>query len=296
MRITVFTPTYNRAYILPQLYQSLQSQTFHDFEWLIIDDGSTDQTERLVECWIRETNPFSIRYIKKENEGKCRAINDALDLAKGELFTVVDSDDCLTADALEKIDRWVAGLPSDARFCAVAGRWDYAGQESNSPTLPKNQTDATFLDRYPRKENNFFFIGHDRMWIFFTQIHRKYRYPVFEGERFMTEAVAWNRMAHDGYQVRCFNDIIYLAQHQNDGLTNAGKKLFSDNPKGYALWQKELADFLQYGSMQRLRIYLSFYMQSHENHTCAELAQWIGAPRPIMQLCRIYAMVRHGQR
>ncbi len=74
-RITVFTPTYNRAYILPQLYHSLQRQSFLNFEWLIVDDGSTDDTEKTVQQWIEEENPFAIVYCKQQNGGKHRAIN-----------------------------------------------------------------------------------------------------------------------------------------------------------------------------------------------------------------------------
>ena len=104
-KITVFTPTYNRAYILENLYRSLQRQSYTDFEWLVVYDGSADNTRELFENWQQETNPFPIRYHKQENGGKCRAINTGLGLSEGELFLNVDSDDYLTDDALEKIVR-----------------------------------------------------------------------------------------------------------------------------------------------------------------------------------------------
>ena len=85
-KITVFTPTYNRAYILENLYRSLQRQSYGDFEWLVVDDGSSDGTEALFDRWRREENPFPIRYVRQENGGKCRAINHGLKLARGELF------------------------------------------------------------------------------------------------------------------------------------------------------------------------------------------------------------------
>ena len=121
MRITVFTPTYNRAYIIENLYRSLQRQTFRDFEWLIVDDGSSDNTEEVIASWQNEGNDFPIRYFKKENGGKCRAINYGVDRAEGELFFNVDSDDYLLDDALEKIDRWERELPKDGKFCGVVG-------------------------------------------------------------------------------------------------------------------------------------------------------------------------------
>ena len=98
-RITVCTPTFNRAYILDKLYNSLLFQSFKNFEWLIVDDGSTDNTESIVKEWINKNN-ICIRYYKKENGGKHTAINYGLDLALGELFFTVDSDDYLTNDAL----------------------------------------------------------------------------------------------------------------------------------------------------------------------------------------------------
>ena len=91
MKLTIFTPTYNRDYILGQLYQSLIRQTCHDFEWLIVDDGSADDTEALVRGWLEAKNPFPIRYHRQENGGKHRAINKGLGLAEGALFIKTES-------------------------------------------------------------------------------------------------------------------------------------------------------------------------------------------------------------
>ena len=103
--ITVFTPTYNRGYTLKKLYNSLKKQSDNDFEWLIIDDGSTDDTKSLVKDFIKE-NKVNIRYMYKKNEGKYKAINTAIDLAKGELFFIVDSDDWITEDSIETIKKY----------------------------------------------------------------------------------------------------------------------------------------------------------------------------------------------
>src|SRR5690606_8327144 len=101
MMITIFTATYNRAYTLPTLYNSLLRQINFDFEWLIIDDGSTDNTEKLVKDWSTRNNPFKIRYIKNRNGGKPRAINKAVELANTPYLFILDSDDYLTDDAVE---------------------------------------------------------------------------------------------------------------------------------------------------------------------------------------------------
>lgn len=103
--ITVFTPTYNRAHLLHRVRQSLLQQNFVDFEWLIVDDGSTDETEQLVQSWITQNPIIPIRYIKKTNGGKHTAINTGVQAAAGELFVILDSDDQLLPDALKLIEK-----------------------------------------------------------------------------------------------------------------------------------------------------------------------------------------------
>ena len=276
MRITVFTPTYNRAYILDQLYNSLKKQTFTDFEWLIIDDGSSDHTKELVEEWKKGENNFSIRYYWFENAGKPREINRALGLARGELFLTVDSDDIITPNALELIDGWEKSIKEKDTFCALAGsHGDMSGNIIN-PVLNSPYVDVDFFNRYPESG---FFIGHDRPWVFYTSIHRKYLYPEFEGEKFITEAVTWNRMAHDGYKVRCFNDVIYLCEYQDDGLTKSIQTILTNNPQGFGLWHKELMGFFHYGFRKRFKIYYSFYVSENSKCTISQMSEYIGAPK-----------------
>lgn len=290
MKLTIFTPTYNRAYILENLYRSLQRQTCHKFEWLVIDDGSADDTRSLVEAWSREGNPFPIRYYYFENSGKPAEINRALDLAAGELFFTVDSDDLLTENAVELILQWADAMPQDDRFCALAGsHGDMQGTPTN-PIFGKPWLDATFFDRDPQSEN---FIGYDRPWVFYTDVHRKYKYPSFPGERFITEAVAWNRMAHDGCKVRCFDDVIYLWEHQEDGYTNSIKQVFLRNPRGYALWQKEWMEFQNYTALQKLKGYYAFYSDFHTILDCRQLSEYIGAPRWLMGLVQKIYQLKH---
>ena len=131
-KITLFTPTYNRAYILNVLYRSVQRQTYRNFEWIIMDDGSTDNTEDLVRSWIADNNDFPIRYYKVPNGGKCRAINRGLDLAEGELFFIMDSDDYLTDDSLETVVKWEATIAGKPGYCGVAGN------RGSSPTETPN--------------------------------------------------------------------------------------------------------------------------------------------------------------
>lgn len=291
MRITVFTPTYNRKYILGQLYESLKRQKFIDFEWLVIDDGSTDDTGQLIEQWKKENRSFPIRYYYFENSGKQREINRALDLARGELFFTVDSDDVLTDDALEKIDCWEKTLPKDRKFCGLAGSdGDMSGRVTN-PLFKEEYIDVTFLNRY--KETGLF-IGHDRPWVFYTEIHRRYKYPEFEGESFITEAVTWNRMAQDGYMIRCFNDVIYLWEHQDDGLTSTIRCTLVNNPRGYGLWMKEMIQQLGYSRMKRWKMYYSFYSDLRGKYQWRDIASFIGASKIEIFLIKLCFEIKHG--
>src|SRR5260370_21551906 len=117
---TVFTPTYNRASTLPRVYESLKAQTFRDFEWLIVDDGSADNTREVVEKWQGEA-AFPVRYIYQRNQGKPAAYNRAVQEARGELFLFIDSDDACFPQALERLKFHWDNIPAErrAKFSAV---------------------------------------------------------------------------------------------------------------------------------------------------------------------------------
>lgn len=271
-KITVFTPTYNRAYIIENLYRSLQKQTFHDFEWVVVDDGSSDNTKELFAGWMAENNPFPIRYHAQPNGGKCRAINQGLKLAKGELFFTVDSDDYLTEDALEKIAKWEEELPKEENYCGFAGNLGTAPDVTPNTPFPNGYFDGTAFDRYG-------IVDGERASVFYTEIHRKYLYPEFEGEKFMTEAVTWNRMANDGYKMRFYNDIIWIYEYKEDGLTKSGYDLFLRNPQGTGLFFREKAKFFHYPMKTMLGMWYGFVCDAKDRCTDAQIAEYIGMPR-----------------
>lgn len=282
-RITVFTPTYNRAYILHNLYDSLRRQSFRDFEWLIVDDGSEDNTEALVSSWQSEDNHFDIIYIKQENGGKHKAINNGLMLASGELFFTVDSDDYLTDDALYKIDLWEKSLPRDGKYCGVAGNLGYAENRTINPPFKDDYLDKSHLECYTYKENNEAVLSGERAYAFYTDVHKKYLYPIFPGERFMTEGVAWNRMARDGYKMRFYKDIIWVFEYKSDGLTMAGGELFIKNPKGYGLFLSEQAKFLHKTPLDKLKMYYTFTCDLSGRHDPETIADSIGCSRLLVK-------------
>lgn len=278
-RITVFTPTYNRAYIIGNLYESLKRQSFTDFEWLVVDDGSSDNTKELFDKWMQEDNPFEVRYFYKPNGGKHRAINKGLELANGELFFTVDSDDYLTYDALEKIIGWEKNLPKDKKYCGLAGNLGTSATETPNKMFEAEFVDGTALNRYD-------VVDGERALVFYTEVHRKYLYPEFDGENFMTEAVVWNRMANDGYKVRFYNDIIWIFEYLEDGLTKAGSSVFINNPMGYGLWLKERAKFERKSLFERLKMIYTYTNDLTNMHNKRIIAKSMGAPVWLISLCQ----------
>lgn len=277
--VTVFTPTYNRAYILGDLYHSLQRQTCMDFEWLIVDDGSADDTKALVASWQGEENPFPIRYVYQENGGKCRAINRGLKEADGRLFFTVDSDDYLTDDAIEKVIQWDGELPADGHFCGYAGNMGTALGVTTNRLFPGDYLDGTALNRYDRVDG-------ERAFVFYTEIHRKYLYPEFPGEKFLTEAVTWDSMAHDGYKMRFYNDIIRIWEYKDDGLTRAGYRVFLENPQGTGLFFRQKAEFLHYSLWNKLTLWYGYATDAMDRCTDEQIARYIGMPQILVPPCR----------
>lgn len=280
-KVTLFTPTYNRAYILETLYRSIQRQTFRDFEWLIVDDGSTDGTEVLVKGWMSEGNDFPIRYYRQPNGGKCRAINYGLDLAQGELFFIMDSDDYLTDDALERVVYWESTIADKPMFMGVVGNRGTSEAESPNRPLGAPYRDCNVFVRYPEYTKDVVDGEHAGVW--YTELHRRYKYPEFEGENFMTPCITWNRMAHDGYQVRIFDEIIWVCKYLEDGLTMQGNMRFIKNPQGHGLSLREKAEFLHYPLKKKMKMWYTFYCDhsfcgEEYRLTKRQCAAYIGAP------------------
>ncbi|MBQ8882885.1 MAG: glycosyltransferase family 2 protein [Clostridia bacterium] len=230
--ITVFTPTFNRAYIIENLYKSLLAQTDKNFEWVVVDDGSSDNTSELFEKFLANDNGFNIEYKIQQNGGKHRAINYGVSLAKGELFFIVDSDDYLTADAIEKINAWVKTLDADKKWAGVSGVRGYDEKTPIGQAPDQDFIDATNLER--AKKN---LLG-DKAEVYFTEVLKAYPFPEFENENFITEEVVWNKIAYDGYKLRWYSDIIYICDYIADGLTKSGDAKYIKNPQGTLYWAR----------------------------------------------------------
>lgn len=239
MNITVCTPTYNRAHLLNKLYTSLKKQNYNSFQWIIVDDGSTDDTEAIVNEFIKENN-INIRFIKKKNGGKHTALNIGIDNAEGELFWIVDSDDYIIDDALKYIwNKWCE-LKDNKDFAGLSALRGYENKKVIGTTVNEEYIDADVLTyRYKYR------VLGDKSEVYRTDILKKYKFPEYREEKFLTEAVVWNRIANDGYKIRWFNKVIYICEYLEGGLTNTSDKNIMDSWQGTTLYYKELLSYKQ---------------------------------------------------
>ena len=269
VKVTVFTPTYNRAYTLDRLYKSLLNQTSYDFEWLIVDDGSTDDTSKLIKSF-QNNQLFDVRYYKQENSGKHVAINNGVELAEGELYFIVDSDDYLTENAIEKIITWASILPSKNEFAGVSGNRGYSVNELIGTTFSGDYIDATALEREK------YSITGDKAEVFFTDVLKNYKFPVFENEKFLTENVVWYAIAADGYKIRWFNDIIYITEYLPDGLTQKYNKLLATNPKGFAVSVNQKIKMFNLRKKQIYSEHYNYYQTVKQSIGFKDAANYLG--------------------
>lgn len=256
VKITIFTPTYNRAFLLPKLYESLKSQTFKDFEWLIVDDGSTDGTRDLIDGWIKESL-LDIRYYYQENGGKHRAINKGVPLAKGEWFFIVDSDDYLPDSSLEIANKWLKTVEDDDSFAGVSGMRRINGNE------PKVNFEV--IDQSPIRINEY--IRVDKAEIFKTAILKEYPFPDIPGEKFCAEGLIWSRIGLR-YKLRYFNEVIYFCEYLDEGLTKSSLINRRKNPT-YAsiIYREQMRDMPALKEKIRAAInYWRFVWFSQEKH------------------------------
>lgn len=221
--LTVFTPAFNRAHLLPRLYHSLCQQTSTDFEWLVIDDGSKDGTEQLVARWIAE-NKISIRYIAQENQGMHGAHNTAYKNISTELNTCIDSDDYMPDNAVELILK----------------KWNSVDQEKYSGIIGLDADElgviigTTFNTAYTTLED--FYLGGgkgDKKLVYRTDIIQRYpEYPLFEGEKYVGLGTKY-LMIDKEYQLATLNEVLVIVEYQQDGSSNTMFQQYLKYPKGF---------------------------------------------------------------
>lgn len=282
--ITVFTPAYNRATTLPRLYDSLCQQTSFDFEWLIVDDGSTDSTQTVVASFSPDF--FPIRYIKKENGGKHTAYNLALQHARGVYFLCVDSDDFLTPDAIESL---CGAVSLDCGICAYKATINGKRLSSEFPSGIREATSTALYSAFNcRGEYTFAYPLH---------IARKVPFPVFSGETFVTESVVYDQL-DKLCKVRLLPKVITICEYQPDGLSARAIELMKRNPAGYCLYFMQRIDLVSSFSKRLFMAgkYQCFGILAHKNRTpyCGEHPILTVVCYPIGLLFRVYYKLFRG--
>lgn len=237
---TVFTPTFNRAHTLPRVYESLRAQTFRDFEWLVVDDGSTDGTEALVARWIAEA-PFTIRLIRQANQGKHRAHNAAVAAAEGALFLSLDSDDACVPEAMERLHaHWIA-IPAAERpgFSAVTvlckdqhGR--LVGDRFPQPVMDSTLAEMTYRHRVRGEK-----WGFQR-----TDVLRSHPFTAEPGVGYVPEGIIWNAIGRK-YRVRFVNEALRVYYIDGPSLTR-GRDPGADAQGRFLFYGAELNEGIEY--------------------------------------------------
>lgn len=229
--LTVFTPAYNRAHTLPRTYESLCQQECKDFVWLIVDDGSTDNTAELVKEWQKKQNGFEIQYIYKENGGMHTAHNTAYENIHTELNVCIDSDDKMAPGAVGKIkeswlsvkDRGYAGL--------IALDADFDGNIIGKG-FPLNMQETTLGGYYAAGGQG------DKKLVYRTDVIKSVPpYPVFEGERYVALAYKY-RLIDQKYKLAVLNEVLCNVEYQADGSSGTMWNQYLKYPKGFAFWRK----------------------------------------------------------
>lgn len=229
--LTVFTPAYNRAHTLPRTYESLLLQDCKDFVWLIVDDGSSDNTAELVRGWQKNDNGFDIRYIYKENGGMHTAHNTAYENIDTELNVCIDSDDCMAEGAVGKIlAKW-----NEVKGLGYAGLIGLdADLEGNliGAGFPEGMTETTLMGYYAAGGSG------DKKLVYRTDVIKQYPpYPVFEGERYVALAYKY-RLIDQDYKLAVIDEVLCNVEYQADGHSTGMWKEYVRSPKGFALWRK----------------------------------------------------------
>lgn len=230
--VTIITPTYNRAYTLRSLYESLCEQDSNNFEWLIVDDGSSDNTEEVVKEFINQGN-FKIRYIKKENGGKHTAVNVGVKTIDTPLTMIVDSDDRLLNHATSIIEE---NYQKYGRVSKI-GVFSFLKVYSSGEIVVSVNEDVTVSSYsvYRIRENR----PGDMAEVFRTEILKANPFPEFEGERFLSEDVCWIEISKN-YDTVFINKPIYECEYLEGGLTANDKPMKFASPLGSMLRGKQL--------------------------------------------------------
>lgn len=229
--LTIFTPSYNRAYTLHKCYESLKKQSSKDFLWLIIDDGSTDNTKELVDSWI-DKNIIEIKYHYQNNQGMHGAHNTAYELMDTELNVCIDSDDYMPDDAVEKIiDFWKKNKRDD--LAGIIALDAYEDGNVIGKKFPDDMKETTLFE-----VNNIHKIPGDKKLVYRTELTKEYPYPLFEGEKYVGLAYKYYKL-DEKYKLATLNEVLCIVEYLEDGSSMNMLNQYRKNPRGFAFYRIE---------------------------------------------------------
>lgn len=233
---SVITVTHNRRQLLPRVYASLVKQTFKEFEWVIVDDGSCDDTAKLVAQW-QAANSIQITFYRQENQGWHVGYNRAVSRSRGRFITILDSDDWYFPEALESFQTWWAAMPSDQhqRYFSVSGLCVTNSGNLVGRKFPRDGLESDHLEMRLRWR-----IHGDKAICIRSEAARDYLYPECLGQ-FVTISFAWNRAALT-LKSRFFNKAIKCIEYQPDGLSASTIATRANSPLASYTYYAELLD------------------------------------------------------
>jgi glycosyltransferase involved in cell wall biosynthesis len=274
--LTVFTPTYNRAYCLQRCYESLKRQSHKNFIWLIIDDGSSDNTQELVQGWVDE-NSLTIKYHYQKNQGMHGAHNAAYRLIDTELNVCIDSDDYMTDDAIEKIISFWEKF-GDGKYSGIAALNIDTNSHVIGTRFPGNLTSSPLNKMYEQG-----LIKGDKKLIYRTDVMKQYpEYPLFDGEKYVSLGYKY-LLADKDYELLLMNEPVCVVQYMNDGSSLNMIHQYRKNPQGFAFIRKV-------GMVHAFTFKRRFIEAVHYVSTSMILKNWkfiCESPRKIMTLCAV---------
>ena len=204
MKLSILTATYNREKYLYKLYKSIiqNIKTSNiEAEWIVIDDGSTDNTKTIIEKWRDLNNPkITIKYIYQKNLGKMAAINKGTERITGELTVDCDSDDYFTNNAFQIIEEYAPKLLKNKELYALCFLKENLEGKTSGKKFPRSNMLSTMFDLYFKQE-----IEGEKILVFNTQIRKKFKHELEKNEKFITEARMYHKM-DEFYSILCIND------------------------------------------------------------------------------------------
>ncbi len=251
--LTIFTPAYNRAHTLPRTYESLKNQTCKEFIWLVVDDGSIDNTRGLVSSWMNTEKEFEIQYIYKENGGMHTAHNTAYENIHTELNTCIDSDDMMPSNAVELIlNKW--NEVKDKGYAGIIGLDSDLEGNIIGKGFPAGLQDTTLCGYYASGGQG------DKKLVYRTDVINQYPlYPVFEGEKYVALGYKY-RLIDQDYKLAVLDEVLVNVDYQPDGSSATMFKQYLKYPQGFAFWRKVCMQYPE--SIRRIPIDCMHYVSS----------------------------------